>query len=92
MASDEIRTELRINGRTVYRMRRLQKLTQAQVATRAGADDKGKPFIDHTTVSHVEAGRQPSEVIMGHIANGLGVHLSEITYLSAVYSAAEPAA
>lgn len=83
----EPRMERRINGRTVFRMRRLQNLTQAQVATKAGADDNGKPVLDHTTVSHVEKGRQPTVEIMGHIANGLGVHIDEITYFAAVYSA-----
>lgn len=83
----EPRMERRINGRTVFRMRRLQNLTQAQVATKAGADDNGNPVLDHTTVSHVEKGRQPTVEIMGHIANGLGVHIDEITYFAAVYSA-----
>lgn len=88
MASETARTERRINGRTVFRIRKLQNLTQAQVATRAGADDDGKPFLDHTTVAHIEKGRQPTVATMAHIANGLGVDLDEITYMAAVYTVA----
>lgn len=89
MAQEVLRNERRINGRTVFRMRKLQQLTQAQVATRAGADDTGKPLLDHTTVAHVEKGRQPTVAVMAHIANGLGVDLEEITYFAAVYVAAD---
>lgn len=88
MAQETTRTERRINGKTVYRIRKLQNLTQAQVATNAGADEQGKPLLDHTTVAHVEKGRQPSVDTMGHIANGLGVHLDEISYFAAIYTAA----
>lgn len=89
MAQDLIRTERRINGKTVFRIRKLQGLTQAQVATAAGAGDDGEKVLDHTTVAHVEKGRQPSVDVMGHIANGLGVHLDEITYFAAVYVASD---
>lgn len=81
--------ERRINGRTVRLIRELKKLTQAQVATKAGANDNGDPALNHTTVAHVEKGRQPSVDVMGLIANGLEVHLDEITYMSAVYRAAD---
>lgn len=91
MAQPIIRNERRINGRTVYRIRKLKELTQAQVATNAGAGADGKPLLDHTTVAHIEKGRQPTEATMCHVANGLGVSLDEITYPAVVYVVGEAA-
>lgn len=85
MQPETTRNERRIHGRACYRIRKLKGLTQAQVATNAGAGPDGKPLLDHTTVSHIEAGRQPTEAVMAHLANGLGVDLSEITYQAVVY-------
>ncbi len=66
----------------VFRMRKLQGLTQAQVSTRGGFADDGEPIIDHTTVSRVERGeRQPNTMQLYALAAGLGVNIDEISYV-----------
>ena len=85
MPQETIRNERRVHGKACFRIRKLKGLTQAQVATNAGMGADGQPVLDHTTVSHIEAGRQPTEAVMAHLANGLGVSLDEITYQAVVY-------
>lgn len=64
------------------RIRKLQELTQAQVSTRAGAGDNGKPLIDHTTISRVEKGERSIGLTqMYALAAGLGVHIDDISYV-----------
>lgn len=84
------RTERRILGGAVRRIRELQHKTQAEIATAAGTDANGKP-LSFTTVSHIESGRRssPSLDVMCRIANALGVDLDDITYHVNVYVADE---
>lgn len=82
----QIRTERRIHGRACRRIRELQHKTQSDIAT-AAVDEQGNP-LSFTTVAHIEAGRrQPSLDVMCRMANGLGVHLDDITYSVNVYVA-----
>lgn len=90
MPTSHTRNERRVLAGAVSRIRKIQGLTQDQVATRAGTDDAGKRLLDHTLVSHIEAGRRrPKLEAMCALATGLGVDLDDITYMANVYVVTE---
>lgn len=85
MTKKLLRHERYINGAAVLALRVAKHMTQAELATGCGLNDKGQP-LSFTTISRVESGDlQPSFAIMCRIANGLEVPPAAITYVAAVY-------
>jgi transcriptional regulator with XRE-family HTH domain len=81
MANQAPRTERRILGGAVRRIRELSRMTQAQLATAAGPSAAGKS-LNVATISKIESNSvRPSVPVMCGIANALGVDLTDITYL-----------
>jgi transcriptional regulator with XRE-family HTH domain len=71
------RTERRILGGAVYRIRRLMEIKQDTLAQGVG--------IHPAYLSNIERSKkQPSVETMAAIANFLGVDLTDITYLASV--------
>ena len=81
------RNQRRILGGAVRRFRDdLRHLTQDELATAVAAYlPSGKP-LHHAYISNIESGRkQPSEAVIGAIANVLKVDIDDISYMANVY-------
>lgn len=72
------RTERRILGGAVYRMRKLQEIKQDTLAQSVGIHPAYLSNIEHSK-------KQPSLDVTVKIARFLGVDLDDISYLTAVY-------
>jgi transcriptional regulator with XRE-family HTH domain len=85
MPKNLLRHERRLNGAAVLAFRLAKQMTQAEVVTQAGPDDREK-YISEGTLSRIErGGYQPSLDLSCRLANGLRVPLDAITYVVDVY-------